>query len=113
MNYWKAKTMSGILKALAHPVRVLIVNALCNRDRCVCELNRLADIDQSCMSRHLATLSKAGIVSGRREGMNVFYHLETPCILKTFDCAVEAAGSSETRKRGRSLSTKNSKSCCG
>ena len=89
MNYYQARTRSEILKALSHPVRVLIVHALTGGDRCVGELNALVDIDQSNISRHLAVLKRAGIVADQRHGMRVFYHLQTPCILKAFDCAVE------------------------
>ncbi|MDD5678497.1 MAG: metalloregulator ArsR/SmtB family transcription factor [Kiritimatiellae bacterium] len=89
MNYSQAKIRSEILKALAHPVRVLIVHALTGGDRCVCELNTLVDIDQSNISRHLAVLKRAGIVADRREGMKVFYHLKAPCILNALKCAVE------------------------
>jgi ArsR family transcriptional regulator len=88
MNFQQAKVRAQILKALAHPVRVLIVETLSKGDRCVCVLNRLADIDQSSISRHLASLKKAGIVSARRDGMKVFYHLRTPCILNALKCVV-------------------------
>ncbi|MFH0879720.1 MAG: metalloregulator ArsR/SmtB family transcription factor [Lentisphaerota bacterium] len=98
MNYEQAKMRVDIFKALAHPVRVLIVEALANGDRCVCELNKLADIDQSGMSRHLALLKKAGVLADRREGMKVFYHLQTPCILKAFECAVEVVQVEAQRK---------------
>ncbi len=90
------------MKALAHPVRILIVSALTDGDQCVCELNQLADIDQSGMSRHLANLKKAGILSDRREGMKVFYHLETPCILKAFECAVDVVRA-DTKRRNEKL----------
>ena len=89
---------ADILKALAHPVRILIVSALTNGDQCVCELNKLADIDQSGLSRHLANLKKAGIVSDRRDGMKVFYHLETPCILRAFECAVDVIRADAKRR---------------
>lgn len=98
MNYAQAKIRSEILKALAHPARVLIVYALTGGDRCVCELNALVDIDQSNISRHLAVLKRAGIVADRRAGMRVFYRLQTPCILKAFECAVEVV-KAETKKR--------------
>jgi len=98
MKYEQAKVRADILKALAHPVRVLIVNALTNEDRCVCELNELADIDQSNISRHLAMLKKAGIVIDRRDGMKVFYHLQTPCILKAFECAVDVVRAEAKRR---------------
>jgi ArsR family transcriptional regulator len=89
MKHQEAKVRADILKALAHPVRVMIVEALSKRDRCVCELNALADIDQSNISRHLAILKRAGIVADRRDGMRVFYHLRTPCILNALKCAIE------------------------
>ncbi len=98
MNYQQAKVRADILKALAHPVRILIVSALTDGDQCVCELNTLAEIDQSGLSRHLANLRKAGIVSDRREGMKVFYHLETPCILKAFECAVDVVRADAKRR---------------
>jgi ArsR family transcriptional regulator len=89
MKLIQASARADILKALGHPIRVLIVEALSAGERCVCELNGLAEIDKSGISRHLAILKRAGIVSDRRTGMKVFYKLETPCILKTLDCAVE------------------------
>jgi len=90
--------MAEILKALAHPVRVMIVQALTQGDRCVCELNELADLDQSGISRHLAMLRKTGIVTDRREGMKVFYHLESPCILSAFECTLQVIRSEAKRK---------------
>jgi DNA-binding transcriptional ArsR family regulator len=98
MNYSQAKIMAEILKALAHPVRVMIVEALTTGDRCVCELNELADIDQSGISRHLAMLKKAGILTDRRDGMKVFYHLENPCILRAFECTLQVIQSETKRK---------------
>lgn len=99
MKYSEARIRSGILKALAHPVRILIVETLAKGDRCVCELNRLADIDQSNISRHLASLKKAGVVTDRRDGMRVFYHLHTPCILNALKCAVEVMKAENEKNR--------------
>lgn len=98
MNDSRAKLMADILKALAHPVRVMIVEALTERDLCVCELNELASIDQSGISRHLAQLKKAGIVTDRRDGMKVYYHLESPCILRAFECTLQVIESETKRK---------------
>ncbi len=99
MNHRQARIRADILKALAHPLRVLIVDALKGGERCVCELNALADIDQSNVSRHLAILKQAGIVSDRRAGMKVFYRLETPCILRAFDCAADVLRIKAGRRR--------------
>lgn len=104
MNYEQARIRADILKALGHPVRVLIVDALTAGDQCVCDLNGLVSIDQSGLSRHLGILKRAGIVSDRREGMKVFYHLQTPCILKAFECAVEVVRSG-TERTSKSLTT--------
>lgn len=112
MNYKQAKLRAEILKALAHPVRVLIVEELKNDDRCVCELNKLADIDQSNISRHLALLRNAGIVTDRRDGMRVFYHLRTPCILNALKCAVDVVRAGNKKNISKKC-IKNSKSCSG
>lgn len=102
MNYQQASVRAEILKALAHPARVLIVSALAGGPRCVCELNRVVEIDQSGLSRHLAILKKAGIVSDRRHGLKVYYTLLTPCILKAFECAVEVIRA-DVKRRGAGL----------
>ena len=99
MNYTQAKTRADILKAMANPVRVLIVHALHEGDRCVGDLHRLAGIAQSNISRHLEKLKKAGLISDHRRGMKVYYHLETPCILKAFECAVEVTQQESLRKQ--------------
>ena len=89
MNYEQAKARADILKALAHPIRVLLLDALSRGDRCVNELNELVDVDQSTISRHLAQLKQAGIVSERKEGSKVIHHLACPCMLRAFECSVE------------------------
>jgi DNA-binding transcriptional ArsR family regulator len=87
MTTEQAKFKSDILKALAHPIRIILVDALRQRDMCVCDLNALVNVDQSSVSRHLAQLKRAGIVSEKREGMRVIHHLQTPCILDAIGCA--------------------------
>ena len=87
MNYDQAKIKAEILKALAHPIRILLVDALSVSDKSVTELNELVAVDQSTISRHLSQLKRVGIVSERREGARVIHHLETPCILSAISCA--------------------------
>ncbi len=83
----QAKAKAEILKAMASPVRLIVVDALRRRDLCVRDLNRLVGVRQPTLSRHLAQLKKAGIVTERRAGPRVLYHLESPCILKASECA--------------------------
>ena len=76
------------MKALANPIRLMIVDELSRGERCVCELQPLFAIDQSTLSRHLSALKNVGIVGERREGTKVFHWLATPCILSIFGCVM-------------------------
>jgi len=99
MKYEEAKARADIMKALAHPVRFLLVDALSRGDLCVNELNTLAKVDQSTLSRHLAQLKKVGIVSERKEGSKVIHHLASPCILKAVDCSMQVLRMDHERQR--------------
>jgi DNA-binding transcriptional ArsR family regulator len=89
-----------VIKALAHPSRLIMVDALAEGERCVCELQRLVGSDMSTVSKHLAVMRDAGIVEDRREGQNIYYRLSVPCILRFFDC-IEAVMREDVRTRGR------------
>jgi len=97
MKYDQAKVRTDILKALAHPVRMIVLDALKDRDLCVNDLLELVVVDQSTLSRHLAQLKKVGIVSERKEGVKVIHHLACPCILDAFGCAEEVMKSQAKR----------------
>ncbi len=75
-----------IIKALAHPSRLLIVEELARGERCVCELTELVGADISTVSKHLSVLKRAGIVSDDKRGLQVFYRLRVPCIIRFLDC---------------------------
>jgi len=76
-----------VLKAMAHPTRLFILDTLGDRGpMCVCEINELIDIDVSTLSKHISLLYNAGLVSRKKQGLNVFYNLKTPCILIPFSC---------------------------
>jgi ArsR family transcriptional regulator len=75
-----------ILKALAHPTRLLIVDELSRGERCVAELTELAGVDMSTVSRHLAQLRGAGILQDERRGACIYYSLKCPCVLSFFTC---------------------------
>lgn len=75
-----------VLKALAHPTRLLLVEELARKTRCVCELRDAAGLDISTVSKHLALLRNAGIVEDEKRGLKVFYSLKTPCVLNFFKC---------------------------
>lgn len=83
----KYDARAKILKALAHPTRLFIVDELSKKkERCVCELTEMVGVDMSTVSRHLASLKNAGIIEDRRQGSMVYYRLRMSCVLKFFDC---------------------------
>jgi ArsR family transcriptional regulator len=76
-----------IIKALAHPLRLRIIDQLdIDQERCVCELVDALGYDQPLVSKHLAVLKNAGLVTFRQEGTSVYYKLRTPCVKKFLDC---------------------------
>ena len=77
---------AAILKALAHPTRLFLVDELGKGERCVCELTAMVGADISTVSKHLAVLKSAGIVRDEKRGLQVFYSLRTPCVLNFFSC---------------------------
>jgi ArsR family transcriptional regulator len=82
----RLKAQAAILKALGHPTRLLLVEELATKPRCVCELTAAAGVNISTVSRHLSVLKHAGIVLDEKRGLQVWYSLRTPCVLKFFQC---------------------------
>jgi DNA-binding transcriptional ArsR family regulator len=85
-----------IIKAMGHPTRLFMVDELSRGERCVCELTEMVGADTSTVSKHLTILKEAGIVQDDKRGLQVFYSLKVPCILKFFDC-VESVIKASTR----------------
>ncbi len=77
---------SAVLKALAHPSRLMIVDELSRGERCVRDLTELVGHDISTVSKHLNLLKKSGIVTDDKRGKQVYYRLKVPCILNFFHC---------------------------
>ena len=87
-----------VMKALAHPSRLFILDELSRGERCVCELTEMVGADVSTVSKHLTLLKKAGVVLDQRRGQQVFYRLRVPCVLNFFGC-VEAVLAESERTR--------------
>jgi DNA-binding transcriptional ArsR family regulator len=99
MNYDEAVIKVGIIKAMAHPVRLMIIDELSRGDKCVCELIPLFNIDQSTLSRHLSQLKRTGIITEKKDGVRVIHHLATPCIMQIFGCVMNVARDDFNRRR--------------
>ena len=75
-----------IAKALAHPSRLLMLDALADGEMCVCKLTDLVGADQSTVSKHLAILKQAGIVDDRKEGVMTYYRVKVCCLQEFWTC---------------------------
>jgi ArsR family transcriptional regulator len=75
-----------IIKAMAHPSRLFIVDELSRGERCVRELAGMIGADMSTVSRHLSILKGVGILKDEKRGSQVYYRLNMPCVLTFFDC---------------------------
>jgi len=75
-----------VAKALAHPSRLLMLDALQQREMCVGELTELVGADQSTVSKHLTVLRNVGLVTDRKEGALCYYRLEVKCLGGFFGC---------------------------
>ena len=64
-------------KGLADRTRLRIVNLLLTGELCVCDIQRILEVSQSGVSRHMTYLKHAGLVRDRRDGVRIFYRLAT------------------------------------
>jgi DNA-binding transcriptional ArsR family regulator len=81
---------ASILKALAHPVRIRLFEALADGEKPVGDLVQLTGEKDANTSRHLAVLRSAGLVTSRKEGLNVYYSNSMPCMLPMLACVNQA-----------------------
>jgi len=79
--------LAKIIKALAHPSRIIIVDSLKDHGRCVSEITDLIGTDTSTVSKHISVLKNAGLLNSIRKKTNIIYTLRMPCILDFLDCA--------------------------
>lgn len=73
------------LQALGHPARLLILEALRDGERCVCEIGPVLGLRQPNVSQHLSVLRAAGLVTSRRDGTRVIYRLTDEAIIEIID----------------------------
>lgn len=96
------EAQAAIIKAMAHPSRLFIVDRLSRGEKCVHELTEAIGADVSTVSKHLAVLKNAGIVRDEKRGTQVFYKLEMPCVLNFFSC-VQSVIKSRAKKQMKLL----------
>jgi ArsR family transcriptional regulator len=78
---------AGFFKALAHPVRIQILELLVNGEKSVQELQDALGVEQPVVSQQLAVLRANNIVASRKEGTNVRYSVRDPLIAELLSTA--------------------------
>lgn len=86
MKMSRYDALAEILKAIAHPTRLLIVEELSKKPRCVSELTEMIGADTSTVSKHLALMKNTGIVDSTKNGNQVYYNLRVICVLNFISC---------------------------
>jgi len=77
-----AERISGVMKLLAHPDRMLLLCFLSQREMCVSELEEALDLHQPSLSQQLGVLRNEGVVATRKEGKNVYYSVADPELMQ-------------------------------
>ncbi len=89
---------ADVLKAIAHPIRLQIVEALEDGEMCVGEIVAALGEKQAIISQQLIIMKDKGVLSSRREGAKVFYHIENPNAIRVLACVYDHCA---PRTRGR------------
>jgi ArsR family transcriptional regulator len=87
-----------VLKAVAHPLRLQIVEALQDGEKSVGEIVEALGEKQAVTSQQLTMMKDRGVLASRREGAKVFYRIHNPHVIHVLDCVYNHC---ETRKRTR------------
>ena len=96
---------AAIVKAVAHPLRLAIVDYLKDGEKCVQAVADHVGSERSNVSRHLAVMLRAGTVQCRKDGLMVYYSLRSPCVVNFMRCATQLlmrTTAEETRLLSRS-----------
>ncbi len=86
-NFKQIEEKAELLKAISHPVRLCIVTGLMSDKGCnVSKIKGCLNLPQSTVSQHLSKLKSAGIVEGRRNGLEVNYYVVNDEIREIVNC---------------------------
>jgi ArsR family transcriptional regulator len=99
ITFEEATIRSRIIKAMGHPVRLMVIDVLKDGERTFSLLNGIFNLDKSTVSKHLLVLKEAGIVSSRKEGADMIYRLEVPCVTDFFGCVTAVIESNVKRQQ--------------
>ena len=87
LNSEQLEAAANMLKAIAHPMRLAILNHLDEGKKLtVTEIHNRLSIEQSTTSHHLGILKDKGVLASQRKGKNTFYYLKHDNLARIIDC---------------------------
>ena len=98
----KHEAWAKVIKAMAHPSRLFIIEELQKGERCVGDLTEMIGADASTVSKHLSVLKNAGLVSDEKRANSIYYTLRCPCVMEFIGC-VEDVLSANAREHNNIL----------
>jgi len=84
-----AENVAEVLKAVAHPVRLQIVELLENKEMCVGDIVNALDGKQAITSQQLNMMKDKGVLNCRRDGAKVYYRIENENVIKLLHCVYD------------------------
>jgi ArsR family transcriptional regulator len=110
-------SVDSLFRAFSDRTRLRILNLLRDGEKCVCDLQSVLDVPQPKVSRHLAYLRRAGLVTARKEGLWSYYKLAPArgaFHAKLLDClACCFQDVPELARDARCIGRVRSRGCCG
>jgi ArsR family transcriptional regulator len=104
--------LAGMFAALADPTRLRLLNLIAGREVCVCHLVAILRQGQPKISRHLAFLRKAGIVTARREGKWMHYSISPPADAAQASILASVLASLRNDRKMQADLAKLDRACC-
>ena len=98
ITFKEAEMRSKVIKAFAHPTRIMMIEFLGKGEKSFSEIFKLFDLDKSTVSKHLLVLKDAGILNSKKNGWDMLYTLEIPCITEFFGCVTTVLEHNKKKK---------------
>lgn len=90
---------ASVIKALAHPSRLQIAEALMEGEKRVRDLQELVGGDISTVSKHLTLMREAGVLNCEKRGLNIYYSLACDCLGEFLNCVDRlSTGGAKTKR---------------
>lgn len=82
----KLEAAASKLRAIAHPMRIAVIDLLHERELSVTEIYERLSIEQASASHHLNILKTKGVLASKRRGKKIFYSLKNQTLTEIIDC---------------------------